>query len=328
MEKIIKLIYKEKENNNGEVIIVPFSIIANGVEMELIDHGYEMHTTDNSYSYSRYYDNDAIVSATHKDIDFVKMYKNENGNTMYYLEDGKDFYKILDYIDCKYLISATIDDDIIRIGYTDSNNKYYRTNIKIYFNNNPIVIKKYAKNSVVARINRKLLDIRNKIFDMAKIKMLLPKNATIVYLTGFNPDIKDIIFNDKFMEDGNDLDKFIDKSLKRIENNYIIQNYNIISKISIPKIKIGRYNDNNNADTFDYVHIDTYLSFADAGRKAAINFITENKKNLDGIIIYYLKNNKSYKKYNIPVNFLKCTSCILTNDYNLRYTLSLKIEEL
>lgn len=214
--EIIKLIYKEKKNNGGKVIIAPSSIIVDDTEMELIDRGYKMCTADNSYSYSIYYRNITTIRTMHEDIDFVKMYK--NNDMMYYAENGTDFYNILNYVDCIYLISATIDDDIIRIGYTDSNDKYHCTNIKVYFDNIFGISKKHARNSIIYGIDYKLCDIRNKIFNIAKQKMILSKDKGVGYLDSSNPDIKDTIFNDEFMEDGDDLNKFINKSLKRIEN--------------------------------------------------------------------------------------------------------------
>ena len=92
-----------------------------------------------------------------------------------------------------------------------------------------------------------------------------------------------------------------------------------ITKIYKPKIY--REYGNNNKDTFDFIEVDVGVK---AYFDNKIQFIREHSKEILKVVIDEIRNHQDFKKYNIPINFLKLTNVTLTRSNYIRYLFELK----
>lgn len=100
----------------------------------------------------------------------------------------------------------------------------------------------------------------------------------------------------------------------------------IYDNIIYPKdknIDIRREYANKNINTFDFIIVSFYVLHFKS-KKEVIEFFKENKKELNSIVITAIQNAEKFQKYNIPINFLKLDSIVVTNSLELVYTFSLK----
>ena len=100
----------------------------------------------------------------------------------------------------------------------------------------------------------------------------------------------------------------------------------IYDNIIYPKdknIEIRREYGNKNINSFDFIIVSFYVLHFKS-KKEVIEFFKENKKELNSIVITAIQNAEKFQKYNIPINFLKLDSIVVTNSLELVYTFSLK----
>ena len=80
--------------------------------------------------------------------------------------------------------------------------------------------------------------------------------------------------------------------------------------LSTPIISIGRDIDNDNKNTFDFITVELPIVSYITNKK---EFIKRNSKEILKFIEEAVENNRWYKQYGVPFNFLKCTKIIITH---------------
>ena len=90
-----------------------------------------------------------------------------------------------------------------------------------------------------------------------------------------------------------------------------------------PIIKFGREFGNNKTKTFDFINITFSIASFNKSSSDVIKWINENKNHIYKIILLSIKYQLKYE-YSIPLNYIKVDNCVLTKDFRLIYTLSLK----
>ena len=124
------------------------------------------------------------------------------------------------------------------------------------------------------------------------------------------------------MKDGDDLDRL--KYLS--ETTEIVRGMGIATGIErfvakIEKPMIARYTDNPNKNTFDYITIDCYLVTQFDGDRMA--YIQEHIKEINQMVLAKIESNRTFQKYQVPVNILKATNITLRG-YILTYRFEVK----
>lgn len=109
---------------------------------------------------------------------------------------------------------------------------------------------------------------------------------------------------------------------KEIPNNFILKHIHNISDIFT-----SRYNDNTNKKTFDTITVRIGVISRGLSREELLKEIRNHKDILDKIVIEELSNSRVFKKFGIPVSFLKTYDISLTHDGFLDYVFQLKTEE-
>ena len=91
-----------------------------------------------------------------------------------------------------------------------------------------------------------------------------------------------------------------------------------------PKIEIGRYYDNRDKSTFDFINVDIVICLAYSEAKSWAQI---HRKELVQYAIDAVKDNDRFKKFNVPINFLKIDTIVIQHDCILHFTFSLKGDE-
>ena len=90
--------------------------------------------------------------------------------------------------------------------------------------------------------------------------------------------------------------------------------------ISVHRPVFQRYTGNENENTFDNVRLEIILREQNNMMQQCI----EHKKEILDAAVYKLKSSKSFRKYGVPVNFLKVYDMVLTKDNCIILSLCLK----
>lgn len=89
-------------------------------------------------------------------------------------------------------------------------------------------------------------------------------------------------------------------------------------------IRIQREYGNKNTKTFDFIYVDVcIISEWETDRK---QYIKENMPEIKKRVVTKIEESKQFKRYGIPINFLKLTSITLTRDDVLHFIFELKIK--
>lgn len=96
-----------------------------------------------------------------------------------------------------------------------------------------------------------------------------------------------------------------------------------VQKINRPTIE--RSFENKNKKTFDFVRI--FIGIPHTWYMKKREFLIQNKKPIFKMVLEAIKNDKQYQKYNIPINFLKLTSCTITCQDEIEMVFELKLQE-
>ena len=83
----------------------------------------------------------------------------------------------------------------------------------------------------------------------------------------------------------------------------------------------GRFPENKNSKTFDYVHIDVGIYGVDIDKK---QYVKDHIKEILDATVNYISNSKRFTKYGISINFLRVTSLMYTKDQMLHFVFELK----
>lgn len=82
---------------------------------------------------------------------------------------------------------------------------------------------------------------------------------------------------------------------------------NFLYKINPGKIVIHRDPENANQNTFDFIYVPINVCYCNFDIEKRNKWIKENSRRLFEIALIRLKNDRSFKKFDIPTNFLKAT---------------------
>lgn len=82
---------------------------------------------------------------------------------------------------------------------------------------------------------------------------------------------------------------------------------NFLYKINPGKIVIHRDPENTNQNTFDFIYVPINVCYCNFDIEKRNKWIKENSRRLFKIALIRLKNDRSFKKFDIPTNFLKAT---------------------
>lgn len=94
-----------------------------------------------------------------------------------------------------------------------------------------------------------------------------------------------------------------------------------ITKISNPDIRCS--SDNPNKNTFDFIDIEVFF-LTTIDKKLAKSFIENNFLKIFNKVQQVLKSSKKYKKYDVPINFLKCSCKVDHASSSIHFLFSLK----
>lgn len=97
----------------------------------------------------------------------------------------------------------------------------------------------------------------------------------------------------------------------------------LITRIEKPVFE--RATGNTNKKTFDFIRVFANVNsnmFSD--RKTLVETLKEHKSDIDEMILKRIAETSQFKKYNVPISCLQCTSCTLTKRYELEYVFELK----
>lgn len=86
--------------------------------------------------------------------------------------------------------------------------------------------------------------------------------------------------------------------------------------------EIEREFGNPNKNTFDFIRVYVSVKHMDTNTKR--DMLRKYKKEIMDMVLLQIKTNKSFKKYGIPVNFLKLSQCVLTRDHQIMFLFELK----
>ena len=96
----------------------------------------------------------------------------------------------------------------------------------------------------------------------------------------------------------------------------------IVTKVCIPEFRCKPENPNKTS-TFDYIIVDVNLVTTQEGDKK--KYIEEHKKGISKLVLEKINKNRTFKRHNVPINYLKISKITLCKDRNvLQYVLELK----
>lgn len=132
------------------------------------------------------------------------------------------------------------------------------------------------------------------------------------------------------LKEGDNLDKLVlyieEVSKKRreigqqLEEKRLQSLDNFITRIERPVF--GRESENENDKTFDYIYVDACIAYDwNVDKK---QYVKDNLKEIKKRVVNHLANHSSFKKFGVPVNFLRITEITLTKDCLLHFIFELK----
>ena len=161
------------------------------------------------------------------------------------------------------------------------------------------------------------------------------------HYTRIHPEImslSDVSNFEKLMRDINVTDKIVlrmalhrissGQDFDRLKELYhaimIIRNYKVSDferMVTIKQPRLERRIDNNNSKTFDFVRC--YVNIT-GDREDAKNYIKNHSKEILREVYYKIENCNQFKKYGVPIAFLKISSVTLRCDSSVEYLFELK----
>ena len=96
----------------------------------------------------------------------------------------------------------------------------------------------------------------------------------------------------------------------------------LVTSISHPSIE--RKIDNDNTKTFDFIRISVALPKYIYSKEELTMEIKANIKEITQLVIRKIETSSAFKRYDIPVDFLKISRCVIRPDYTLEYLFTLK----
>lgn len=91
----------------------------------------------------------------------------------------------------------------------------------------------------------------------------------------------------------------------------------------IGRLSFGREPENLNPKTFDFITVD--VNIVTSWETDRITYFKKNKKEITNMVIQKIQNSTYFKKYGIPINFLKISKIIFSEKRNLiHYIFELK----
>ena len=172
-----------------------------------------------------------------------------------------------------------------------------------------------------SRLLRELNSIRRENISAIDVESFL-KSIHYDIASGIRRRCYGTLFNrsDNYNNYSDLVKKYLEIEKKRCSKGGIYDN------IIYPKdknIEIRREYGNKNINSFDFIIVSFYVLHFKS-KNEVIEFFRENKKELNSIVITAIQNAEKFQKYNIPINFLKLDSIVVTNSLELVYTFSLK----
>lgn len=118
------------------------------------------------------------------------------------------------------------------------------------------------------------------------------------------------------------LDEYCNEVIKEKERNKLTPLCRFVTRIYKPDFVCIPENQHKDT-TFDYIHVDVNLVTQwDTDKR---EFIKENAREINKMVLESIKNNRSFKKYGVPVNVLTIAKITLKKDLNsLHYVFQLK----
>lgn len=96
--------------------------------------------------------------------------------------------------------------------------------------------------------------------------------------------------------------------------------YAKITKIETPMFE--RERDNSNKKSFDFIRISALT--IEMPRDETKAFLSENKTAVIKLILAAIRKSKTFQNFGVPINFLRLSNCVLTNDHRLEFLFELK----
>ena len=141
----------------------------------------------------------------------------------------------------------------------------------------------------------------------------------------YNNKVNMNIFNKALgrMKVGNNFDEF-KEIYENIEFDHHIKPEGMdrfITKIDLPKFI--KKPENQDLEVFDFIYIDVFV--VTEWESDIYKYILENRKEITNRVVNKLKTNRRFKKFSIPINFLKLTKITYSRGQNfIRFVFELK----
>ena len=244
-------------------------------------------------------------------------------------------------IDTKGLIKDEVPYYVGRLqrynGGIGSGHRYKLAFVYIYFKNGVCIRKRYEKimepyepdSKYYSEVNSKRLELLKQKNE--EIKALSEKigysigDISRAIRASTTASSKNYISYNKLLECLTDKD-----ILEREWMSFCLRNYTY-NKTVAPEIarrvgvinqpSFGRFPENNNKDTFDYIHLEAGIYGLDIDKK---KYCKEHINEIVNAVVDYLSRNKRFLKYGIDVNFLRVTDLVYKTDDVLHFCFELK----
>ena len=130
----------------------------------------------------------------------------------------------------------------------------------------------------------------------------------------------------KKMKPGDNYEKFLDEcskfSYETMNKLHMSELERFIARID--RISIERETDNFNKNTFDFIRVQVYLNELDDIKESVKEKVQKNLFDITNMVLDKINNNNYFKKYNVPIEFLKVSKITLTKDLRLEFLFELK----
>ncbi len=113
----------------------------------------------------------------------------------------------------------------------------------------------------------------------------------------------------------------------QLDNAFLDMECSNLSKehIAHMDVQCSRENGNTNKDTFDFVKCQMYLyRVIDKTPKEVYEWFCDNKKLVLKVMRNYVKNSQNFKKYGVPISWLRCTRVTVDTTKVIHFTYELK----
>ncbi len=227
------------------------------------------------------------------------------------LEVGDDVKKFIEYIEMIKLFYKENPIGIFNTIYLIKDQKYY------FFNSNGIYScldeKNVLKSGIRVKVYTQHYDYKCRALSLNVFGKFSGKEYELDLLRKAFDKLK---IGDKLEK----VDEYYNEALKE-KSKFLISVERFVTRIESPDFV--RLPENSKETTFDYIHVD--VNIVTQWDSDKIEFIKRNLQGITKMVFKSIENNRRFKKYGVPINFLSLSKVTVRSDLNsLHYVFELK----